>query len=445
MGERNYTLILPGKFSWQSLKKVMSAIQSMAGACVTERPRQKRTLLIVDDDEGPRKSLNLIFKKDYHVLLAASGFEALELAQRHQIDAAILDIRMIGMSGIELLEKLKATDPAIEAIMLTAYETFDTIRQALRFGACDYLSKPFDLDTIRATVANAMERRTLSEELRSHDQKMEALQSELHQQVLQKEISRNRGEIYASILHDINGPLTIISGYIQIIDQQMEDTHSIQGEEIETLKNTLKLIVRQVTHCVEISQRYLGFLRQTPSEKGSAHINKTLADLKQLLKDHPSRRRHQLQIIQVPDEAMVQINGTDLIQILLNLAINAFQSTPEPHLVKISAHILDEPVDFGRIEDGPGERVLNRENCKGMAPLLMLSVEDNGPGISPDILSRIFEPFFTTKTSQGTGLGLSIVQRLVKEAQGVLHVYSAFGEGTRFKLYLPAWKTITYS
>ena len=113
-------------------------------------------VLIVDDDEGPRRSLYLIFRNDYKVLLAASGAEALEIVQCHQIDAAILDIRMTGMSGIELLEKLKAVDPAMEAIMLTGYETIETIRQALRFGACDYLSKPFDLETIRATVANAL-------------------------------------------------------------------------------------------------------------------------------------------------------------------------------------------------------------------------------------------------------------------------------------------------
>ena len=79
----------------------------------------KRTLLVVDDDAGPRKSLEMIFRNDYQVLLAESGDEALDLVKEHSIDTAILDIRMFGMSGIELLERLKIVDPSIEAIMLT--------------------------------------------------------------------------------------------------------------------------------------------------------------------------------------------------------------------------------------------------------------------------------------------------------------------------------------
>ncbi|MEO6034847.1 MAG: response regulator, partial [Verrucomicrobiota bacterium] len=118
-------------------------------------PRRKCTLLIVDDEEGPRQSLRVVFKDDYNILLAESGAKAVEFAQQNPIDAVISDIRMAGMSGIELLGKLKAVDASIEVIILTAYETIETARQALRFGACDYLNKPFDIGTIRAAVASA--------------------------------------------------------------------------------------------------------------------------------------------------------------------------------------------------------------------------------------------------------------------------------------------------
>src|SRR5262247_4019432 len=92
---------------------------------------QKRTLLIVDDEEGPRQSLRVVFKDEYHLLLAEDGKQALELAQKNRIDAAVVDIRMVGMSGIDLLGQLKALDPDVEVIMLTAYETIETLRQAL--------------------------------------------------------------------------------------------------------------------------------------------------------------------------------------------------------------------------------------------------------------------------------------------------------------------------
>ena len=82
---------------------------------------------------------------------------------------------------------------------------------------------------------------------------------------------------------------------------------------------------------------------------------------------------------------------------------------------------------------------MNVENFANAAPLLQLSVRDNGPGIPPEILPKIFQPYFSTKNSkQGTGLGLNIVQRLVKEGKGALHVHTRVGEGTTFTAYLPA-------
>src|SRR6478609_938465 len=77
----------------------------------------KRTLLIVDDEEGPRQSLRVVFKDVYNLLLANDGARAIELARQNKVDVAITDIRMAGMSGVELLENLKAVDPGIEVIM----------------------------------------------------------------------------------------------------------------------------------------------------------------------------------------------------------------------------------------------------------------------------------------------------------------------------------------
>ncbi len=153
----------------------------------------KPTLLIVDDEEGPRLSLRVVFKDDYEILLAENGLQGVELTRNHRIDAVISDIRMAGMSGIELLGKLKEVDPDIEVIMLTAYETIETARQALRFGACDYLNKPFDLGTIRAAVANAVERRAISNEMRLNNVKLVELQTQLENQKLQENVSESRG------------------------------------------------------------------------------------------------------------------------------------------------------------------------------------------------------------------------------------------------------------
>ncbi len=253
---------------------------------------RRRTLLIVDDELGLRQSLKLIFKNDYELLLADNGPTAIEMAHKQKIDAAILDIRMENMSGIDVLQGLKAVDPHIEVIMLTAYETIDTVRQALRLGACDYLNKPFEMTAIKTAVANAMERRSLSFEVKANSEKLRELADELQNQRLEEALVRSRGEIYASIIHDINGPLTIMSGFLQLINQRIGDEPKIEGEELENVKDRLRRITKQVTNCIEISRRYLSFLRANP---GEAMRVSAQADARGSRRTHarPSRREAQ--------------------------------------------------------------------------------------------------------------------------------------------------------
>src|SRR5947207_3198259 len=229
----------------------------------------KRTLLIVDDEEGPRQSLRIVFKDEYNILLADSGTMAIEMAKQHSVDAAVLDIRMSGMSGVELLGKLKEIDPAIEVIMLTAYET------------------------------------------------------------------------------------------------------------------------------IEISQRYLSFLRKRATDKSPVGINQILIDLGELLRVHPSAQKNDLVIRHLAEDVVAEINGTDMIQILLNLTINALQCCPEPHRVEVYGQRISEPLNLSRFVDGPEDQLINREDLRNVAPLLAVSVQDNGPGIPPEVVPKLFLPFFT--------------------------------------------------
>jgi len=400
---------------------------------------QKRTLLIVDDEEGPRQSLRVVFKDDYNLLLANDGARAIELARENRVDVAITDIRMVGMSGVELLEQLKAVDPGIEVIMLTAYETVDTLRLALRLGACDYLNKPFDIATMRKAVANAVERRSLGEEIRNNTHQLEELQKELQNQKTNEEITRTRGDIYASIIHDINGPLTVISGFIQLMSSRIGAHSRLEGEDLDFVKDRLKTITRQVTNCIEISRRYLSFLRQNPEDTPPVSVNQILTDLHQLIRVHPSVKQNEFRIEPLLEDITVKINGTDFIQILRNLTVNAFQCTPDKHSVRIHGRRLNLPLDLEKLVDGPGDRMLNHDGFRNVAPLIALSVTDTGPGIPEDILPKIFDAYFTTKSAaQGTGIGLNVVQRLIKEAKGMVHVHSEVGCGTTFTIYLPA-------
>lgn len=404
-------------------------------------PRRRGTLLIVDDEEGPRQSLRVIFKDDYDLLIAGDGKTAIELAQKHKIDVAVCDIRMAGMSGIEVLERLKFVDSAIEVVMITAFETTDTMRQALRLRACDYINKPFDISTMRAAVSNAMQRRTLESEIHNNAEQLQELLAELQNQKVEEQIATTRGEIYASIIHDINGPLTVVSGFIQLMNQRFSNATRMTVEDLEFIKDRLKIITRQVTNCIEISRRYLGFLQRQAEEAPRVGINQLLSDLRQLVHVHPSLLNNEFLIHPLAEEIGVRINGTDLIQILLNLSVNAFQCSPQNHSVEIEGCVLHETLDLATFKDSAETRCLNVENFDNTGPLLQLSVRDDGPGIPPEVLPKIFQPYFTTKSARhGTGLGLSIVQRLIKEAKGALRVQTRIGEGTTFTIYVRAAK-----
>jgi signal transduction histidine kinase len=402
-------------------------------------PKRRGTLLVVDDEDGPRQSLRVIFKDDYDLLMAEDGPTAIELAQKHDIDVAVLDIRMAGMSGIEVLERLKYVKPEIEAIMMTAFETTDTIRQALRLRACDYINKPFDISTMRAAVAQAMQRRKLEGEIHSSAEKVQDLLAELQNQRIEEQIAKTRSDIYASIIHDINGPLTVISGFVQVLNQRLGQTSRLELEDLEFIKDRLRIIARQAGNCIEISRRYLGFLRRQSMESApGVSVNQLLRDLDQLARVHPSLLENEFGVTPLAGDVAIKINGTDLIQILLNLTVNAFQCASLPHRVEISGEVLRTPLDLRQFKDSPQDRLLNIEGLDNTAPLVKFSVSDTGPGIPPELLPKIFQPYFTTKgPRQGTGLGLNIVQRLIKEGNGALHCHTQIGEGTTFTVYLP--------
>src|SRR5437899_12131830 len=104
---------------------------------------------------------------------------------------------------------------------MTRFETTEPMRQALRWRACDYINKPFDIGTMRAAVSAAMQRRTLESEIHNNAEKLQQLLAELQKQKVEEQMSQARGDIYASIIHDINGPLTVISGFDEVMNQRI--------------------------------------------------------------------------------------------------------------------------------------------------------------------------------------------------------------------------------
>ena len=400
------------------------------------------TLLIVDDEEGPRHSLRMVFKKDFEVYAVDNADKALDYAKNNPVSLAILDIRMAGKSGIDVLRGLKAIDPNIEIIMLTAYETIETARQALRLGACDYLSKPFDLSTIREAVTRALHLRRISDTVSDTSDRLKALSDQLNDSSLKEEMARTTTEIYAGALHDINNPLTVITGYVEMLTLRLEGVATLHGSDLQAVREDVGTLAKQVSTCSAITRRYLRFVNKRSMQTPEVSVNQVLDDVYTLMRNHPSVKGGQLAIKHLDVNMSAQIGGTELIQILLNLSINSFQSSEQPQTVWLTAERFDGKLPIETFIESPTERVVGLESFANEAPMIAFSIIDQGSGIPSDVLARMFEAYFTTKALNGTGLGLSIVSRLVKAHRGLVHVKSRPGDGTRFTIYLPGKEAV---
>ena len=122
-------------------------------------------VLIVDDDAGLRESFRLILEESYELVEASDGRQALDIVRNREIDLVLLDIRLPEMDGIEVLERIKAMDEQVEVVLVTAVKTVRTAVAAMKLGAFDYLTKPFEEDDLLSVVRRALEKRSLEREV----------------------------------------------------------------------------------------------------------------------------------------------------------------------------------------------------------------------------------------------------------------------------------------
>src|SRR5439155_745392 len=131
----------------------------------TPMTHKPKTVLIVDDDEGMRDTLTAILKREYRVLRVSSGEAALPILNREDVDLMLLDVRLPGISGFEVLRIVKENYSLVEVLMISAINEIETAVQAMKHGAYHYVTKDFDYDQLRSLVRNASERQDLNRQV----------------------------------------------------------------------------------------------------------------------------------------------------------------------------------------------------------------------------------------------------------------------------------------
>ncbi len=154
----------------------------------------KGNILIVDDEFGVRESFRMILKDEYNLFIHSEPGEALRTIKKNRIDVALLDIRMPKMNGIELLGEIKKIDHDIQAVIITGYATLDTAVKAMRFGAFDYLTKPFDRNKLEELVKEGIKRR------RRRDREKKELK---RLEIIKKDVNERLEKIYSSTVESL--------------------------------------------------------------------------------------------------------------------------------------------------------------------------------------------------------------------------------------------------
>ena len=366
-------------------------------------------ILLVDDDEYIRLGLNqMLGMEGYTVACAQDGTQGIERFHQESFDLVITDIKMPGMDGMGLLGLLHEQAPDLPVILITGHGELNTAIEALRAGAYDFITKPFQDEVVLASIHRALEKTFLQKELLTA-QKLAGI-----------------GTLAAGIAHELNTPLNAIIGSTERLLKQLpaaapdpssQTTNSAYGEH-ETMHKYLELIQRNGLRCARIVQALKTYARKDPLELQEWNLNDILTDSLVLIEQTLRVNLHiTIETDLSPDLPRLRCDRNKLSQVFINLLSNSSDAMP------FGGHI----------------HLATRLSADGQS--LVATVSDEGCGIPTEVQARIFDPFFTTKpVGQGIGLGLSIVAGILHEHQGSIRVESQPDQGTTFTIELPLFQ-----
>src|SRR3954453_20079191 len=208
-------------------------------------------ILVIDDEIGPRESLRMLLKPEYNVATADCVEAGIRLLKEKQPDTIVMDIRMPGMTGIDGLRKIREIDPHLSVIMLTGFGALETAKEALRLGANDYISKPFDAGEMREVIGRNVERTRVQRASDSAAAEIKELNNRLLKELAQKERLASLGQASAEFVHDLGNPLTIVWGYVQLLAKKLEQSEKENGAQSQNAKE-LQIIEQNVRLCREL-------------------------------------------------------------------------------------------------------------------------------------------------------------------------------------------------
>ena len=374
--------------------------------CSVEEHIQKTgsTILVIDDEDSMHDSCTQSLEREGHrVLCAYTGSEGLQVLREERPDAVLLDLKLPRRNGINVLQEISAIDPTIVTVVITGYATIETAVEAMKYGASDFLPKPFTPDELRLIVNRALEKRKLLVKTKK----------------LEEEKNRIKENFVTIITHELRSPLVAVEQYFEVI------LGGIAGDIQDTQREILTKCKRRVMWLLSLVNEWLSMARIQDTlslkEPNECSIDGVLQEAIDLVRIQAEEKNIDI-IFTIPD------------------AIPAFMGNHEL-LVHLFMNLFSNAIKYNQ----PGGRIVS--TVTDMGDSLNMRIQDTGMGIPEECIPFIFDEFYRVRRNSvdairkyrdtGTGLGLTIVKKIVDAHNGDIRVESQVDVGSTFTVTLP--------
>ncbi len=366
-------------------------------------------ILVVDDEPGIRSGVTRILKnfhvtypfmeEDYtfEVLEAATGEEGIEILEREMPDIMLLDNKLPGIQGVEVLEYVKRKNYEIVVAMITSYASIDVAIRATRYGATDFIPKPFTPQELKSSIENIT--------------KQQYLRRITHR--LKEEGKKVRFQFLSVLSHELKAPLNAIEGYLRMMQEKQS------GEMIDDYAIPIDRSLQRI--------------------QGMRNLIMDLLDFTKIRLDRREEKMKDVDLREIASNAIVTVQPYAIQKdITINLTVNCNSLvTADPDDMEIIFNnMLSNSVKYN-VEKGFVDITIN-----GCDETISVVFTDTGIGIKESDIDTLFDEFVRiknerTKDITGSGLGLSIVKKVVELYNGSISVESTPDIGSTFTVRLP--------
>jgi len=357
----------------------------------------KPRILVIDDEKAICDAcIQILRGEGYDIQASQNGTAGLEKIDDFKPDVVFVDLKMPGLSGIEVMQEMKRVDPHVVPVVITGFATVESTVQSMKIGAYDVLPKPFNPDQLRVIAKRALDWRKAS----------------LSAERLRQEKESLRKNYISMVSHELRTPLVAVMQYLEVIRNGFVGKTSEEGTKI------IGRMKSRLDELLDLIDRWLKLARledvSFKDEYEEVEILGIIRDVVDALADAAAKKNVKIDVESAQEEYLVVGDRQLLREVFINLVSNGIKYNHRNGEVRVK---LRSSVEFWIVD-----------------------FSDTGAGISEEDMRRPGKEFYRVKSEgavAGSGIGLAIVKKILDMHDGKLEIESKLNEGSTFSVYLP--------